>query len=595
MRLRLMLLFLAAVFLAGCGFVDVPDAKSTTGRAPTVAEVPSPDETVRGPEDPPIVTLELGNHLKERKLSRTEDLPSGIIVPTTNLNAVPITTALQAVLAGTDVSLSWDSSSFDDRLVTVTNLSGPLPHVVHKMCASAKVFCNYKNGLLEIKEKETFIVELPAVPSLKASASSGSGSNSMADMIGELAGDKARIDQQGGNLLYTTDVSGQENVKEYLFQLRHGRPLVVMQLYIWEVTLNKDRGAGINWSEFSMPKIGGNYENLSITNLASSFSSLTTPGVSLGAKLSGKVSADTVLEFLSKQGQVQTISNPQLTFVSGANAEFRVGGTQHYISQVGQLTSVSSSTSSSGVGTNTISTDTLDTGLTVMVGGAFESGVISAVMEIGMEDVVSLNPTTMESGVIVDLPETSERKVSTSLRVRPGDNLVLAGLVSSRDANDREGVPLPFGKKLSTYAKDQIKNSEIVILVKPSVVLFADAPEEEQRKPPRKASQGAMPSLPDAVMIDKDGARSVAVPDPFIQPVSTDPLLLPSLGAVGKPELMVSETVAAQAPLSSIPIAPSADGAPVDKRLLQRGFSHAFDEMLTPPLLATSPNVGEGP
>lgn len=579
MRLRLTILMGVLALLAGCGFVDVPNAKSTTGRAPTVAEIPSEDETVRGAEDPPIVTLELGSRLRERRLSKSEELPSGIIVPTTNLNAVPVTAALQAVLAGTDVSLSWDSEAFDDRLVSVSNLSGALPRVVEKICASAKVFCNYRNGLLEMKDKETFIIELPAVPSMKASSSSssgssGSGSNSMAEMISELSGDKAKIDQQGGNLIYTTDVDGQRNVQEYLTQLRHGRPLLVMQLYIWEVALSNDSAAGINWKSFSIPKMGGNFENLVMTG-ATAFSSLASPGVSLGAKLAGRIDAEAVLQFLSTQGQVQTISNPQLTFVSGSSAEFRVGGTQRYISQVGQLTTSSvsgSSSSSTGVGTNTVSTDSLDTGLTVTVGGAYESGVISAVMEIEMEDVVSLNPTTMENGTTVDLPETSERKVNTSMRVRPGDNLVLAGLVSSRDTNDRDGIPLPFSKTLTHYSRDQNKNTEIVILVKPSIVLFSDSGEGDIKKPKKTAVDITKP-LPDAVVIDKDGVKTMALPDP------TKPVLPSEPPVAVKPELMVPEEPKR---LSSVPVSPSADGAPVDKRLLQRGFSHAFDEMLTP-------------
>ena len=44
-------------------------------------------------------------------------MPGNIIIPTTNLNAVPVSAALEAVLKGTDVSLSWDTSGFDDHLV----------------------------------------------------------------------------------------------------------------------------------------------------------------------------------------------------------------------------------------------------------------------------------------------------------------------------------------------------------------------------------------------------------------------------------------------------------------------------------------------
>ncbi|MFA6280676.1 MAG: hypothetical protein WC612_07830 [Bdellovibrionales bacterium] len=563
--------------LLGCTDVDVPKAKSTTGRLPTVAEVPDPEETVRGAEDPPIVTLHLGSRLHERRLSRTEELPANIIVPNTNLNAVPVTSALQAILSGTDVSLSWEAGSFDSRLVTVTNLSGSLPKVVEKVCTSAKVFCSFRNGLLELKEKETFIIDLPTVPT-KTSAT-GAATNTMADTIGELAGDKARIDLQGGNLLYTTDVDGQEQVKEYLYSLRHGRPLVVMQLYIWEVVLNKDRAAGVNWRSFSLEKMGTKAENILLSG-TTGFASLASPGVSLGATFSGKVDAESVLQFLSTQGQVQTISNPQLTFVSGSSADFRVGGKQRYISQVGTNSSVAGTTSST-TSSNTVSTDSIDTGLKISVGGSFESSIISASLDLELQDVISLNPTTMENGTTVDLPETSERKVTTSLRVRPGDNLVLAGLVSSRDTNDRDGVPLPFGASLNAYGRDQLKNTELVILVKPSVVVFADSEEEPAATAPAKKTKktASKPIEQDAIVIDKDGAQTMALPISPSSSSSFDPL------PPAKPELMVKEEPLPQ-PLSQAMAEPVADGAPVDKRLMQRGFSHAFDEMLSP---ASSP------
>lgn len=555
--------------LGGCTDVSVPKAKSTTGRMPTVAEVPDQDETVRGTEDPPVVTLELGSRLSERRLSRTEELPSSIIIPNTNLNAVPVTAALQAVLTGTDVSLSWEAGTFESRLVSVTNLSGPLPKVVEKICASAKVFCGYRRGLLELKEKETFIIDLPAMPT--KNSATGAATNTMADTISELAGEKVRLDTQGGNLLYSSDVDGHEHVREYLEQLRHGRPLVVMQMYIWEVTLDRGRGTGINWSSFSLDKFGGRNQLVTLQDGLSGFTSLASPGVSLGAKLAGKIDANVVLQFLSTQGQVQTISNPQLTFVSGSSAEFRVGGKQRYISQVGTLSSVSGTASSSS-SSNTVSTESLDTGLKVSVGGTLESGVISAVLDLELQDVISLNPTTMENGTTVDLPETSERKVSTSLRVRPGDNLVLAGLVTSRDTNDRDGIPLPFGASIPTFAHDEMKNTELVILVKPSVVKFADSEEDTSAKKPTKAKTTSKPPEVEAVMIDKDGSKPIAMPSESVQPVPLQPAV--------KPELMVSSPPAA--PLSNTPISPGADGAIVDKRLLQRGFSHAYDDLQSP-------------
>lgn len=575
MRFHLALvLSVSAAVLLGCSDVSVPSAKSATGRLPTVAEVPEADETVRGADDPAIVTLETTTSFKERRLSRVEELPGGIIIPNTNLNAVPVTAALQAVLAGTDVSLSWDTGNFESRLVSVTNLSGPLPQVVEKICASARVFCGYRRGLLELREKETFIIDLPSVPS--KTAASSAATNTMADTISELAGEQVKVDQQGGNLLYTTDVDGYEHVHEYLTQLRHGRPLVVMQLYIWEVTLEKDKGTGINWTDFDLGTFGSEAQKLALSG-STAFSSLASPGVSLGATFSGKVDAEAVLKFLSSQGQVQTISNPQLTFISGSNAEFRVGGKQRYISEVGSSSSVSSSTSSST--SNTVSTDSIDTGLTVKVNGVYESGVISAMMELELQDVVSLNATTMENGTTIDLPETSERNVTTSIRVRPGDNLVLAGLVTARDVNDRDELPLPFGMSLPSYSHDQLKNSELVILVKPAIVKFADAPEEKppvKKKQPEK--QGALNGQ-DAFLIDKDGVQTVKMPE---SPTKLAPVQVQDgKSSAYAPELMQTNTGKTEN-LTNIPIAPSPDGAPVDRRLLQRGFSYAYDDLQQP-------------
>jgi Flp pilus assembly secretin CpaC len=573
--------------LFGCSNQPVPPAHPTTGRSPTVAEVPGSEETVRGAEDPPIVTLEVSSHLRERRLSRSEDLPGNIIVPNTNLDAVPVTAALQAVLAGTDVSLSWSTGSFDDRLVSVSNLSGSLPRVVDKICSAAKVFCSYRHGLLEIREKETFIIELPAMPMKGSSSSSSSSSssassagNTMAEAISDLAGDKAKMDQQGGNLIFTSDVDGYERVHEYLDQLRNGRPLVVMQLYIWEVTLNKENGSGVNWSSFNLRNIGTTAENTLVSG-STGFSSFTNPGVSLGAAFAGHVTADAVFQFLATQGQVQTISNPQLTFVSGSSAEFRVGGKQRYISQVGTLQSSVSTSTTTNSTTNTVSTDSLETGLSVNINGNYENGIISAVLELALQDVVSLNPTTTQ-GLTIDLPQTSERKVASTLRVRPGDNLVLAGLVSSRDTNNREGIPL-FDSRLDTYNDDQYQNSELVILVKPSIVLFSDARAKEQEK--RQSAEGASKAMPDAVVIDKDGTKKLKMPAsaavsseplaPVSQPVAQPVALAPS---PAQPELMMSSPNAE--PLRDTPVSVGADEAPVDKRLLQRGFSHAYDDML---------------
>ncbi|MDE1901711.1 MAG: hypothetical protein KGI37_08720 [Alphaproteobacteria bacterium] len=593
------LMILAVVLgVAACADLDIPEAKSTTGRNPTVAEVPDKDETVRGDGDPAIVTLDLDSTLHEHRLSDNQQLPGNIIIPTTNLNAVPITAALQAVLAGTDVSLSWNTGALGSRLVTVMNLSGPLPQVVEKICDAAEVFCDYRHGSINLSEKETFVVALPPVAKIASastastssssnsssnsgsSSSSGSsgaatfsdaGSNSMVEAINSLIGEgKAQVDQQGGDIVYTTTVDGEDRVSQYLSQLRTGRPLVVLQMYIWEVTLNSENAEGINWSQLSNSTIT---KGLTLSG-ASQLDSLasTTGSMSLGAVTSGIISANAVASFLATKGRVQTISNPQITFVSGTSAQLKVGGTINYISQVGTLLASNVSGTSSGnnsnTSNNTVSTSSIDTGLTINVAGSYENDVVFANLGIALKNLVSLNPTSSSGGTI-DLPQTSDETMNTVLRVRPGDSLLLAGLVASSDTDAGQGLPVGDAT-VPMYGDNQRQNRELVIIVRPSIVLFSDkkASEEAQKK------QNAEP-LPDAVVIDARGAHKLALPQARAIPVAAASAAPQSLS----PELMASEPNAAPVPE---PPASGGDQAPVDQQLMQRGFSRAYNQLLKP-------------
>ena len=467
-------LAIMVALLVGCsGGWDVPTAKRMFRHPPGLPELPAADETVRGEDDPSIVTLRVGNGLRERQLGRSDDLPARILIPTTNLQQVPVVAALEAVLSGTDISLSYAGTKFDDRLVTLLNLSGPLPKVVQRICAAARIFCTAREGNLELKEQQSFIIELPPIERAVTGSSGGKASNSIVEAISRLAGSKAEADEAGGNLIYTTNVEGQERVSNYLEQLRNGRPLVVLQMYIWEVSLDSTASRGINWKDLKIADFGGNYEQVGL-NSATALNAITG-GVSMGAVLSGKVSATVVANFLSTQGAVQTLSNPQLTFVSGSAAEFRVGGTRSYVSSVGQLTNTvaGTTTGSTGVGTNTVSTDKLETGLKINVNGSYESGVIFSTLAVAITDLVKIESVTA-GATTLQLPETTNRDFSTVLRMRPGDNVLLAGMTSARDDLARDRFNAPLLDEVPLRSANTSRNSELVILMKPAIIFFSD-------------------------------------------------------------------------------------------------------------------------
>ena len=83
----------------------------------------------------------------------------------------------------------------------------------------------------------------------------------------------------------------------------------------------------------------------------------------------------------------------------------------------------------------------------------------------------------------IQLPETSDRSLETKIRVRPGDALLIGGIVEQRNSLDQTG--LPGGKKpLFVTSKDhQGKNTELVFMLRPRVVVYTETlPTEAQLK-----------------------------------------------------------------------------------------------------------------
>ena len=82
----------------------------------------------------------------------------------------------------------------------------------------------------------------------------------------------------------------------------------------------------------------------------------------------GDITADGVLEFISEHGTVKTVSQPQLTVLSGSSATLAVQQAQNFVSGV-------SRTPSTTVGiadTVALTTDTVQTGLTMTVSSSWD-------------------------------------------------------------------------------------------------------------------------------------------------------------------------------------------------------------------------------
>ena len=71
----------------------------------------------------------------------------------------------------------------------------------------------------------------------------------------------------------------------------------------------------------------------------------------------------------------------------------------------------------------------------------------------------------------MQLPQTTERELSTQIRIRPGDSLLIAGLVRESDEYDSSGPG--FNKPIFRTSRSAIvSNTELVFLLKPRVIVY---------------------------------------------------------------------------------------------------------------------------
>jgi type II secretory pathway component GspD/PulD (secretin) len=160
---------------------------------------------------------------------------------------------------------------------------------------------------------------------------------------------------------------------------------------------------------------------------------------------------------------VKTISQPQITVLSGAEATLRAADTVNYVSSLSRSVD-------NGEVTVSTETDSVDTGFTLTISSAWDKATIYGSIEIELQEFRRFQEFDAD-GTVLQLPETTERELTTQIRIRPGDSLLIAGLVRENDQYDSDGpgfnAPvIPVSREVATT------NTELVFLLKPRVIVY---------------------------------------------------------------------------------------------------------------------------
>lgn len=446
--LKAYLFLVSMIMLTACG-ASVPGAVEVDIDNPQFPA--SRPEAVNDLEES-VVYVTLGEDILRPVPMDEGHLPTDVIGPY-ELRNETVSAALQLILADFEVPLAFETDDAMTRTVTVSNLKGPADKVVDRICSLADLYCDFEDGMLVVKQTQTFFVSLPPI-----------GEDAYDDFkagLDAVTGGDAIIDRTTRALVYDATHRTNRRAIEYFNRLRGNTALIIYETQIWEVILENNNNAGVDWTEFS--ETIGNFDLDLISNR-----NLDIPdSVGFGAQYSvGSLAFDAVAQFLATQGAVKTISQPQITVLSGSDASIRSGTTQSYVSEI---------TRSEGFDDDddiSVTTSQLETGLRLTISSAWDDSTVYGNLEIELDSLVNLENFSV-GGTSIQLPEVNERLLDTRIRVRPGDALIIGGIVSERDDYRREGLGLK-SPLLPTRRSTQARNSELVFMLRPKVIVFAD-------------------------------------------------------------------------------------------------------------------------
>ncbi len=254
---------------------------------------------------------------------------------------------------------------------------------------------------------------------------------------------------------------------------------VLIDVKILSVTLDNSRQTGVNWGElYKLQNMQMAYEMLTTNNLSklnddkiNEFGDANPTAHAKFLRLSGNTGITDVVKFLKTQGDVTSVSNPKVVTLNNQPAVFSSGDQLYY-----KLSSSSRQTGSAAA------TETFNNEVVKSVFAGILLDITPEITDNG-EIILKINPSissvksrvkTDESGVRRLPPDLMKKQISSVVKLKDGEKVILGGLISSKKGVETSKVPILGNIPLLGYAFQQKKVSEIreelVVIITPHII-----------------------------------------------------------------------------------------------------------------------------
>ena len=239
---------------------------------------------------------------------------------------------------------------------------------------------------------------------------------------------------------------------------------VYIEAKIMEVRLSDKNELGIDWSALDVAFTATDFFVDSF-NLSFNGGSLLT--------LANQSALNAVVDFLQTQGDVSVVSNPHLALMNGRSALLTVGFQFPYGDIDGVDRDDDTKVVTFGVSIKRAVLG-LQFGIAVQIAadGMVTMNIVPTITRIQEEVDVEL-PTSAISTQSIKNPVIDLQELSTTVRVREGNTVVMAGLISQVKNQQHEGVSglgnLPLVGGWFKHAEDTVQTRELVIFITPHI------------------------------------------------------------------------------------------------------------------------------
>jgi len=265
----------------------------------------------------------------------------------------------------------------------------------------------------------------------------------VAKMLGDLT-KNIKIDEGGNRLVVFTSPRVITEIERIVQSIDHPHILVELETRLIEVSESEGEDLGINWASFSPIDMPLAHEG------GFKFNNFTMGATDLSLRL----------DALLKKGKAKLLSNSKLMTTNNREASLLIGEVIPY-----SVRNVNTATGNEGAVTN----EEKEVGVRLtMTPHVNEQQQVTLALEPEVSTIVAF------VGANKDLPQTRVRRTSTTVRVRNGETIFIAGLFSEEETESIDKFPflgeIPLLGTLFTHKSASKVKTNLVIEITPRII-----------------------------------------------------------------------------------------------------------------------------